>query len=227
MRSLSGYYYDGKSSARTEVTLSCLGDRLQIAGNGIDTGYYIRDIHISSGIGVIHRTIRFPDGSQCEIAGGLPLDGLLAGQGSGLLQRLLHRWERSLPLALLALLLTVGLVTILVKYGIPAAAKRVAFSLSPATDAALGSEALGVLDRLVFAPSKLPADRQRQVRSLFLDIVRDLPGRIDVLVRQAVRGLPGSRRAIRTIRGAECIRRDVHGRLHSALSHLGSKLGKD
>ncbi len=177
MKNLTGFYYDGKSSARTEVTVSCLEDRLRIAGNGIDTGYYIRDIRISSGIGAIHRTLRFPDGSQCEIAGGLPLDGLLAGQGTGLLQRLLHRWERSLPLALLALLLTVGLVTMLVKYGIPAAAKRVAFSLTPATDAALGSEALGVLDRLVFAPSKLPIERQRQVRMLFQDIVRDLPGR--------------------------------------------------
>jgi Zn-dependent protease with chaperone function len=177
MRTLRGHYYDGKRSLRTEVTLSCLGDRLQIAGNGIDKGYHIREIRISSGLGAIHRILRFPDGSQCEIAGGLPLDGFLTGAGTGLLQRLLHRWERSLPLVLLALLLTIGLVTVLVKYGIPAAAKRVAFSLSPATDAALGSEALGVLDKLVFAPSKLPAERQRQVRVLFQDIVRDLPGR--------------------------------------------------
>jgi Zn-dependent protease with chaperone function len=177
MRSFPGYYHDGRSSGRTEVTLTCLGDRLRIAGIGIDKGYFVRDVRISSGIGAIRRTLRFPDGSQCEVSGDVPLDSLLAGQGTGRMQRLLHRWEKSLPLALLALVLTVGLMTLLVKYGIPAAAKRVAFSLPADTETALGKEALGVLDRMVFAPSKLPAERQRQITVLFQEMARDLPGR--------------------------------------------------
>jgi Zn-dependent protease with chaperone function len=176
MTSFPGCYHDGRSSARTDVTVSCEGDRIMVTGTGIDRVYFTRETRLSSGIGSIRRTLRFPDGSQCEVSGDFPLDSLLAGRMSGRLQRLLRNWERSLPLALLALLLTVGIVTLLVRYGIPAAAKRVAFSLPAETEAALGKEALSFLDRMVFAPSKLPNERQRQIRVLFQEMARDLPG---------------------------------------------------
>lgn len=172
----SGYYHDGRSSARTEITLSLEGDRLRVIGGSLDKTFPLRDVRISSGIGAIRRTIRFPDGSQCEIDGDDALDEFLANHGSGRMQRFLHRWEKSLPLALAALLVTIILMTILVKYGIPAAAKRVAFALPPATEMALGREALDILDKMVFAPSKLPSERQRQVRLLFQDMSRNMPG---------------------------------------------------
>ena len=177
MNSFRGFYYDGKSSARREVTVTFAGDRLLIAGNGVDTAYPLRETRISAGIGAIRRTLRFPDGSQCEIAGDLPLDPVLAEHGTGKLAGLIHRWEKSLPLAFLALFLTVALVAGLVKYGIPAAARRVAFSLPPATEAALGRKTMEILDQLVFTSSQLPDERKRAVTGLFQDIVRDLPER--------------------------------------------------
>jgi len=176
MTSFPGCYHDGRSSARADVTVSCESDRIRVMGAGIDRVYFTRETRVSSGIGAIRRTLRFADGSQCEVSGDVPLDSLLAGRFTGRLQRLLQNWERSLPLALLALLLTVGIITLLVRYGIPAAAKRVAFSLPAETEMALGNEALSVLDRMVFAPSRLTGERQRQVRGLFRDMSRDLPG---------------------------------------------------
>ena len=175
MKSLPGFYYDGRSSARREVTVTFAGDRLRVAGSGIDTTYPLQETRISAGIGAIRRTLRFPDGSQCEIAGDLPLDPVLAEQGTGKLAAFIHRWEKSLPLAFLALVLTVALLVGLVKYGIPAAARRVAFSLPPATEAALGRKTMEILDQLVFTPSKLSDERKRAVTGLFQDIVRDLP----------------------------------------------------
>ncbi len=177
MRNIPGHYYDGRSSARNEVTVSCAGDRVRVSGSGIDITYDLRETSISPGVGSIRRTLRFPDGSQCEIDGDIPAAPLPAGGGSGNVPAFIHRWEKSLPLAFLALVLTVAAVTGLVKYGIPAAATRVAFSLPAATDEALGKKSLEMLDRLVFSPSKLSDDRKRVVTGLFEDIARDLPGR--------------------------------------------------
>lgn len=177
MKNFPGFYYDGRSSARREVTVTFAGDRLRIAGSGVDATYSLRDTRISAGIGAIRRTLRFPDGSQCEIAGDLPLDPVLAEQGPEKLAGFIHHWEKSLPLVFLALFLTIALVAGLVKYGIPAAARRVAFSLPPATETALGRKTMEMLDRLVFTPSKLPDERKRAVTALFQDIVRDLPDR--------------------------------------------------
>jgi len=175
MRGIPAHYHDGRSSGRTAVTLFLDGDRLRISGPSLDKTVPLRDARISSGIGAIRRTLRFPDGSQCEVAGDAGLDDLLGRQGKGRLGRLLHRWERSLPLATAALLVTVIIVILLVKFGIPAAARRVAFTLPPATEETLGREALGMLDRMVFAPSRLPNERQRQVRLLYQDMSRDIP----------------------------------------------------
>lgn len=177
MKSLPGSYYDGRSSARTAVTVAISGDRLVLTGSGIEKIYLLRETDISSAIGAIRRTLRFPDGSQCEIAGDFPLDSVMAEQGTAKLAGFIHRWEKSLPLVFLALFLTIALVTCLVKYGIPAAAKRVAFSLPADTEAALGRKTMEMLDRLVFSPSKLPDERKRGVSARFQDVVSDLPGR--------------------------------------------------
>jgi Zn-dependent protease with chaperone function len=176
MKALVGHYYDGRSAARTEVTITREGERLKMAGGNLAKSFLVADIRISAEIGRVPRTLRFPDGSQCEVSDSSALDSLLDGWTTGRVPgRLIHRIEKSLPLALLVLFLTVALMTVLVKYGIPALARQAAFAIPPATDAALGSHALETLDRMVSKPSELADGRKQAVTRLFRDVVHDFP----------------------------------------------------
>jgi len=55
-------------------------------------------------------------------------------------------------------------------FGVPVAARQIAFSVPAELDQSLGNEGIGVLDRFMFDKSELPAQRIAYVRSLFEDI---------------------------------------------------------
>jgi Zn-dependent protease with chaperone function len=182
MKQLAGFFYDGRNAARTEVTITRVGEMLLIAGSSLNRSFRLSEVRISAAIGTIPRTLRFPDGSQCEVPDTGALDAFLDGWTTGRVPGLLHRFEKSLPLAMLALLLTIGLMTLLVKYGIPALARQAAFAIPPATDAALGRKTLETLDRLVFTPSQLTEERKRAVTALFREMARDFPEQRDMRI---------------------------------------------
>ncbi len=117
-------------------------------------------------VGNVRRSLRFPDGALCEMFGDAGLDQLL-GRSDHLLQRVLNGWERNLSLALLALVLTIAAVVGFIKFGVPLIAKQVVNVIPYASEARLGKDSLAFLDKFLMEPSKLPADRRRQVTALF------------------------------------------------------------
>ncbi|KAF0218617.1 MAG: M48 family [Geobacteraceae bacterium] len=175
MTGTEGVYYDGKSSARRKVSLFFDGERLHVSGDGIDVSSPLAEIRISPQLGSIRRSLRFPDGARCEIEDSAILEALISRQGRGRLSPLLYRWESSLKLAFLALILTAAIFWGLVKFGIPVLARQAAFAIPPATEASLGKETMAVLDRLVMAPSRLPEERRRQLRKRFQQVAADMP----------------------------------------------------
>ena len=175
MNGITGSYYDGRSATRREVIISLQGGDLLVRGEGIEARWPAGSVRVSPPLGSLNRSLRMPDGSVCEVAATADLQAQL-GLGERRLARLLGSWERSLPLALGALLLTALLVVGLVKYGIPLMAREVAYAVPPATEKALGREALEMLDRIVFTPSRLPERRRREIDTLFRGMVPDLPG---------------------------------------------------
>ena len=176
MNGITGSYYDGRSATRREVIISLQGGDLLVRGEGIEARWPAGSVRVSPPLGSLNRSLRMPDGSVCEVAATADLQAQL-GLGERRLARLLGSWERSLPLALGALLLTALLVVGLVKYGIPLMAREVAYAVPPATEKALGREALEMLDRIVFTPSRLPERRRREIDTLFRGMVPDLPGK--------------------------------------------------
>lgn len=170
-----GIYYDGRTSARRTVRLTLEGNRLLVAGEGVEITTDLAGLVISPPLATARRSVRFPSGALCEVSDTRFMDELLRRQGRGRGAAVIHRWERSLPLALVALVVTVAVVWGFVAYGIPAMAERVARAVPPATEVSLGRETLAMLDKLVFTASRLPDSRRQVLKAHFSRMTRELP----------------------------------------------------
>jgi len=173
---LTGQYYDGTSSTRHTVTLWRDGSLLLIAGDGIERGCEISQLRLSPPLGRLRRTLTFPDGALCEVEESAALDTLLgASSPARVASGLLHRWEKSLPLAVTALVLTVLLAWAFLRFGIPVLARHVATAIPAASEATMGRESLDFLDGFILQPTDLTAERQAEVRQLFTELCQNLP----------------------------------------------------
>ncbi len=167
--------FDGMSAVRREVSLSFEGDRLRVRGEGIDASYSLAEVAVSAKLGAIRRVLIFPDGGRCEVDDATPFDALLKKERRARFALHLYLWETSPRRVVAALLLVVIAVWGVVKYGVPAAARKVALAIPPATEAALGRQTLQMLDRSVLAPSRLPAARRAELTERFRLITREIP----------------------------------------------------
>ena len=174
MTAIRGYYYNGKSSARSMVTLTRAQEYLRLQGDGVDIQHPIKSVTVSAKVGNVRRSLRFPDGALCEILSDTYLDQLLGGSDY-FLQRFISRWERSIPLALLALVLTIGAIVGFIKFGVPLITKQVVKAIPFASEARLGKDSLAFLDKYAMEPSKLPSDKRNQVTALFQKMRSQLP----------------------------------------------------
>jgi Zn-dependent protease with chaperone function len=175
MSDARGLFYDGKSSTQTPVVLKLERKCLRIRGEGVERTYTLEELTVSPRLATIRRSIRFPDGALCELSDERFADALLCSQGRGRSSALLHRWEKSIPRALVALALTGAIIAAFVIYGIPALARKAAFAIPPSTEESLGREGLALLDRMVFTPSQLPEARRRELTRLFARMTREIP----------------------------------------------------
>lgn len=176
MNGVSARYFDGKRSDGHQVTLELDAQRvLRMRGEGIERGWALAEVRASERVGSSRRYLYFPDGSQCETADNEGIDRLFAERQPGA-ARLLHRWESGLGYALAALVITVAAGWAAIVWGIPALAKRVAFALPATTETLIARDALAALDRFVFAPSRLPPQRQEALRKLHAGMTAGIDG---------------------------------------------------
>jgi Zn-dependent protease with chaperone function len=169
-------YYDGLVSTRHTVRLSLEKDTLRIRGDGLDVRCPLAKVRVTGGVGSIRRRIRLPGGGVCEVADTEFVAKLERLQGRGSVAGLIHRWEKNLPLAMAALGITVALVVLFMRFGMPALARHVAFALPRSVESSLGRESLATLDHLVFTPSKLTVKRRAELTALFRNMTAVLPG---------------------------------------------------
>ncbi len=158
-------YYNGKSSVRHSVLLTIRDDSLYLSGPQGQCSWPLDTIRVSAPLASLDRTVYLPDGGNCELPDGAFVRHLEGNEDSS--QRVLHRWENSLKLAFVALLLTVGVVWGFIQYGVPLMAETAAHALPPATEEVLGRESLALLDGSLFVPSTLPETRQAEIQTIF------------------------------------------------------------
>ena len=175
MTSIPGQYFDGRSSARRPVELEISIDgTIRVSSLDQTRVYRVRETEFSERIGRTPRTLRFPDGSACQVSDNDALDAALAALGSPSAHHEVHRLESRWSYALMALIALVVIVWAGIEYGIPAAARHVAAIFPPRADAVIGTQALELLDHGYFSASKLPPERQQQLRDEFASMTRGL-----------------------------------------------------
>ncbi len=145
-------------------------------GEGINFTCSLNDIRVSSRVGNTRRHLNFPDGSQCEADDNDAVDKLFSNIRSEAPRRLLHQLESRIGYVFGSLLVAVTILWLGVNYGIPMLAKQIAFSLPSATEQILGQKALAGLDKVLLEPTKLPPERQTELRALFAGMTSDLDG---------------------------------------------------
>jgi Zn-dependent protease with chaperone function len=171
---LSAKLYDGQTSGHRAVKVKLtVPGYIVLQELGTLSRYRLEDVEISEQLGTQPARVNLPDGSLLEIDDSETFYGDLQGglqnaEGHG---QWLHSLESRWPLATLALLLTIGFCWLAYVWGIPTAARVIAYSMPAEIDRAIGEEGLAILDERVFAPTELDPQRQLQLLAEFMSVV--------------------------------------------------------
>jgi Zn-dependent protease with chaperone function len=123
---------------------------------------------VSQRIGALPRRLSLSDGSTFECADGSAVDAFLDGheQQGGFVAWL----ERSWKIAAVATVLVAVLLTVLVRYGLPAAAMAAARSTPVVYLDTIDAGTMATADRTLLWPSVLPPERQQKLRAIFQEL---------------------------------------------------------
>ena len=180
--SMTGVYFDGRSSRNREAVLHVLGDqvRLQVQPDGpmsaLEQSWQVSDLTIEPPLGRIRRIVKLPGGGRFETPDDAAVSLLEArtdrNRGLGRVRHIESRW--SLTLGALAAL---GVFTwAFLTFGLPAVARQAAVATPRGVLVSFDREAIKMLDNGEFmGPSNLSAARQAQLQREFKK-VRDWAG---------------------------------------------------
>lgn len=166
-----GEYFDGQSSARQRVHLQLDSARLLINGEQLELSLPFKELRLSDALGNVNRAVYLPNGGKCEIRNAAFAAALQKQLGKGRFFNQVHRFETSLKLAALALLVTGVVVWAFIRFAIPVLAERMAYAIPPSAEIRMGEEAFEFLDRGFFTETGLPDWRQQEVKALFTRIL--------------------------------------------------------
>lgn len=170
---LSGRLFDGHTSKShpAELSVTDQGDvRIECPELSV-SGCHWSELTISPRIGTTARYLDLPNGLRFETRDNDQVDQLI-GQFAGD-DRLswIHRLENSYRYALLSVI-GVGLfIWWGINYGLPSAARQVAFLLPVSVNEEVSKHTLSTLDKYIFEPSVLEAERREKLRKDFATLV--------------------------------------------------------
>jgi Zn-dependent protease with chaperone function len=181
-------FFDGISSRRQLVNLDPAPTGLNLVGEGIARHFAAAEISVSEPAGKAPRTLRFADGTYCEVIQGPELTGLLDALGyhDGAVVRLQKRWS----IALAALFFTLIIAAAAYRWALPWAAAVVAPRLPAAFSVMLSDQVMAWVDSKWLRPSQLSQQRRDQLKLGFESLTANdpaLPGAV-LLFRHAGKG---------------------------------------
>lgn len=167
-------FYDGQTSLSQRVILTVDGNHLRITGHSQHRRYPMKKLKLSPPLGNIKRVLLCPDGCRCELDNGTLCTALEEVLCSNPILAIIHRWENSLKLAAIALVITALGVWAFISYGIPIMAQQVTTMIPPAIEVRTGEETLALLDHGLVHPSEVAPERQQQLTAHFQNIIERL-----------------------------------------------------
>jgi Zn-dependent protease with chaperone function len=175
MISIKGIWYDGKTSAAEDVVCIVYDSgavRIERVSNGellISEPRF--DIEISPRLANTQRYLLFPQGEKFETADNAAVDRIEDRFKKSSRLKLVHRLESRYPYVLLALSLLLLFLWGSMSYGVPWAAKMIAYRLPPSILSYAGDQTIDILDRSVFDPSELDINTRTAVMEHFQPVI--------------------------------------------------------
>jgi Zn-dependent protease with chaperone function len=164
----SAAFFDGKSSKPHQVEARLDGDVLLIEGDEVGRlRFPLEVIKVTPRVGNTPRFIELADGAGLEVTDNDVIDEMAPDLPGGRFHAFQFGMESKLRWILAMLALTIGLGWGMIEYGVPYAAKQVAFALPREVDESLGSGALVALDELIFEPSTLDESQRQRLQDGF------------------------------------------------------------
>jgi len=146
------------------------------------------DIHISPRLANTPRRLNFPSGEKLETEDNDTVDRLAKQLKRSSWQSALHRLETRKRYVLIAFLALLLFMWGSVRYGIPQAARLIAYRLPPAVLNVTSRQTLEFLDRSVFAPTELDEQTQSRLIKHLVPVVQSHPDyRLEILFRKGGR----------------------------------------
>lgn len=190
---LHGDYFPPRSSKRIDAVgdVSDTGELVvsSVSGEELNRAAW-KSLDISSRIGTTPRRLRFPDDGLFETMNNDGVDEINKAHGKLGGHSAMYHMEKLSKWTIVLVLLTAATVYGYVNFGIPYAAKQVAFALPDDLLDSLSEEVLETLDDRFLGSSELDTETQSHVTSLFDRVVSQAdgpPGNYELLFRKGQR----------------------------------------
>ncbi len=179
MMELQGDWFDGKTSAHLAVRLQVNDQgQAQVFSQG-DAQLLLQlpfaQLEVSGRIGSTPRYLYFPNGQKLETRDHDAVDALLARHRPSLFNTLAHQLESHLQFVLLTLVLVVGFCWWAIQYGLPLAAKTIAYRLPANVLNMAADETLQLLDKTHFKDSQLDEPTRARILGHFAPAIAEYP----------------------------------------------------
>lgn len=179
MIEFQGTYFDGRSSRAYPVKVNYDGVFLRIKGK---EGY--PDLHVRLGdctivppLGNTARSIKLPDGAQCDTNDLKAIAALEHRTGQNYGMRLVHFLESRWRLTAGFLIGLVICVWVFTAYGIPFLAQKIAYSVPSELSEELSRQTIKMLDGRFLKRSELSREKGGELRAMFQKLCKDFdPG---------------------------------------------------
>lgn len=167
---IKGFYFNGKSSTKSEAILYVDGIGQYRLENDTSFNGEFSELEISSRIGNTARYISFPDGSQFETQDNDAVDEFVRKFSKNSSSGLIHKLESTKSIIISTIIGVVLFAWIFVQFGIPRFSNQIAMMLPDNIPKLLGQGVLESMDKHILSPSELSKTRQRELQTLFDDL---------------------------------------------------------
>jgi Zn-dependent protease with chaperone function len=169
-----GNYFNGNDSRMVRVTCDTLADgSLAVRGSGVEVSVPRASIRVTPRLARTHRTLYLPDGTQIQSDNNDAVDAAFPDRR---VQGIADRLERHSQVVAASVIVVIVALVCAFTFGVPWLADRVAEKIPLSVERRIGEQTLSTLRSVALNPSKLPAERQAELKQRFATFVHDIPG---------------------------------------------------
>ena len=161
------YYYDGLSAKRHKVSVQFQDNCMLIENNELQIHAAFTDIEILEKVPGAPRVVKIQGKGRCEISSA-GIDAAL--KQAGFTNRWIETIQNSWKAALLACIVTIGLIGVAYIVLLPKISYTIAYAVPANTVQKMGADTLEFMDKRIFTPSKLPLDTQKRLQQKLAQI---------------------------------------------------------